>query len=131
MTIPVNILIVEDDANISLALKIILHRALVRAEITMVRDGQAALGQLHGGGFDLVISDWNMPRVSGLELLTAIRSNTSTQRLPFLMLTARSDVGSYGDMLNNEFSDYISKPFDNDVFVEKVLTLLEVAHDNH
>lgn len=129
MSKSVKILIAEDDANISLALKTVLHRALVDAEITTVSDGQAALGQVRGENYDLLISDWNMPRVSGLELLSAVRSNVSTQRMPFLMLTARADVGSYGELLNNEVGDYIAKPFDNEDLVAKVKALLGSAMD--
>lgn len=127
MSKSVKILIAEDDVNISLALKTVLRRALVDAEITMVSDGQAALGQVRHERYDLLISDWNMPRISGLELLSAVRSSVTTQRLPFLMLTARADVGSYGELLNNEVSDYIAKPFDNEDLVGKVKALLGSA----
>lgn len=121
------ILIAEDDANIALALGFLLRRAIGAVAITTVRDGQAALEQLQQGRYDLLVSDWNMPRLTGLELLTRVRADAQTQRLPFLMLTARSDAGSFTELSNADLTGYIGKPFDNDEFIEKVRALLRIV----
>lgn len=124
MDIPLKLLIAEDDTNIALALQILLRRAISGVLVTMVRDGQEAIELLRDGDYALVISDWNMPHATGLELLSFVRSNPHTQRLPFLMLTARPDGGDFKEFANAEITGYIGKPFDNDEFIKKVRELL-------
>jgi len=116
-----NILIAEDDANIALAVKTLLRKPTDGANITIVSDGQEALECLQQGDYDLLISDWNMPRLSGNELLAEVRANAATARLPFLMLSARSDVVS---SIGAGVTDYIAKPFDNAELVALVVKLL-------
>lgn len=118
------ILIAEDDANIALALKTIVRRALGGAAITIARDGQEALERLHAADYDLLISDWHMPRLSGPELLAAARATPRTRRLPFLMLTGHADAGDTLAQLNDAAADYIAKPFDNESLIEKIEKLL-------
>jgi len=121
MTKQKNILIAEDDANIALAVKTLLRKPTDGANITIVSDGQEALECLQQGDYDLLISDWNMPRLSGNELLAEVRANAATARLPFLMLSARSDVVS---SIGAGVTDYIAKPFDNAELVALVVKLL-------
>jgi two-component system chemotaxis response regulator CheY len=124
MTKQANILIAEDDAHIALALKMIIRKINNGGRITVVNDGEQALGALHEADYDLVISDWNMPLKTGMELLTEVRSNNDMKHIPFLMLTARTDLGSVKEALSFESTDYISKPFDNDEVAKKVISLL-------
>ena len=56
--------------------------------IDEAEDGQDALNKLRAGGFDFVVSDWNMPNIDGLELLKTIRSDATMAKLPVLMVTA-------------------------------------------
>lgn len=124
MTAPVNILIAEDEANIALALKTIVSKATNGGKVTMVGDGRQALTALQGGDFDLLISDWNMPNMTGLQLLSEVRANKRTEQLPFLMLTARADAGSVKAALVSGVTDYIAKPFDKHKLVDKVQRFL-------
>jgi len=124
MTEQINILIAEDDAHIALALKMIM-RKIVGAQITSVTDGRQALEELRQKHYHLLISDWNMPELTGMELLMQLRADDEYKNLPFLMLTARTDLTSVKEVLNIEHADYISKPFNNDALIEKVLKLLE------
>lgn len=120
----VNILVAEDDLNIALALKVVLRRAISNAVITTVRDGREALELLQQDNYNLLLSDWNMPQITGLELLTMVRSNPRTEQLPFLMLTARNDVDCNKPLFTTGTTRCISKPFDNVELVEKVIELL-------
>jgi two-component system chemotaxis response regulator CheY len=124
MTKPKSILIAEDDAHIALALKMIVRKAVAGAQVTVVADGRQALEKLKQGNYDLLISDWNMPELTGMELLTELRADDKIAPLPFLMLTARTDLASVKEVLEAEQADYISKPFDNEEVIEKVLQLL-------
>ena len=122
MTKQKNILIAEDDANIALAVKTLLRKPTNGANITIVADGQEALECLQQGDYDLLISDWNMPRLSGNELLAEVRANAATAHLPFLMLSARSDAVS---SMAAGVTGYIAKPFDNAELVALVVKLLD------
>lgn len=123
MASPINILIAEDETNIALALKTIIQKA-TGAYITTVTDGRAALNALDNERFDLLISDWNMPQVTGIDLLSQVRANPRTAQLPFLMLTARADASSVRAALGSGVTDYIAKPFDKDKLIEKVQRFL-------
>lgn len=121
------ILIAEDDANLTLALKVLLKRGVPGAAITSARDGQEALELLElleQSDYQLLISDWNMPRLTGLELLTQVRANPRTQQLPFLMLTGRADLEEARSRLSNDATSMIGKPFESDALITEVLKLL-------
>ncbi len=121
------ILIAEDDANIALALTVLLRRTISNAVITTVNDGQQAMRCLCDDNYALVISDWNMPCITGLELLSFVRTTPQTQRLPFLMLTARIDVAGFSELSNDDITGHIGKPFDTDEFIRKVKQLLRMV----
>ena len=120
----IKILVVEDEANIALAVEMVVLRAVSDCSVALADDGFEALELLAEGGFSLIISDWNMPNMSGIELLNAVRRDERTEHLPFLLLTARNDISSVQAMFDSVITDYVSKPFDNDVLAAKVLTLL-------
>ncbi len=124
MTEQKNILIAEDDAHIALALKMIVRKLTGGGKVSIVSNGEQALTVLSEAGYDLVISDWNMPLKTGMELLKEVRSNKHMRHIPFLILTARTDLSSVKEALSFVATDYISKPFDNDDIVKKVLKLL-------
>lgn len=94
-------------------------RKLVRAalkEIGLVNTVQAksgldAIGRLEEGGVELVISDWNMPELDGLELLKWIRSSGRFKHLPFLMVTARGEREHVIKAVQAGVNNYIIKPF--------------------
>lgn len=73
----------------------------------MLKDAQAA-----GQPFDLVFSDWNMPKMNGFELLIAVRKDSDLAQLAFVMVTANSDEGAVVDAMRAGVSDYMVKPFD-------------------
>jgi len=120
----VRILVVEDEENIRLALKTIARKHLPCDEVIACEDGQDAWDKLQTEAFSLVISDWNMPRKTGYELLESMRGNEQTRSIPMLLLTARSDKNSVINALQAGVSDYITKPFDKDMLVQKAAKLL-------
>ncbi len=122
-----NVLIVEDETRIQLALKKIVGKTINNSNVTVVADGQAALESLAKGEYSLLISDWNMPRMTGLELLSKVRANKKTEKLPFLMLSARTDAVSVKSALKLGVTDYISKPFNQAKLVAKLVKLLSPA----
>ena len=83
-------------------------------------DGQVALAKLRGGGFDFVISDWNMPNMTGLELLKQVRCDPSLKHLPVLMVTAEAKKENIIEAAQAGASGYIVKPFTAATLDEKL-----------
>lgn len=117
------VLIAEDDYAISLAIKTIVASSC-DCELTIVKDGQSAWQAAQTQELDLIISDWNMPLMTGEELLKNIRSNEKTIDTPFLMLTARSDKDSVLDAIDAGVTEYMHKPFDRQALISKISALL-------
>ncbi len=74
-------------------------------------DGQTALPMLRSGDFDVLITDWNMPRMTGLELLKAVRAEPSLSSLPVLMVTAEAKREQIIEAAQAGVNGYIVKPF--------------------
>jgi two-component system, chemotaxis family, chemotaxis protein CheY len=75
--------------------------------------------------FNFIISDWNMPMMTGLELLKKVRSDELYERLPFLMLTAESEQGSVIQAIKSGVSSYVVKPFSEEVLKRKINEIFE------
>lgn len=120
-----NILVAEDEKNIAIALGAVLKKGIKDVTVKIVHDGDQAVEELSKSKFDLILSDWNMPKMTGVELLAKVRSVDTLKNIPFLMLTARGDKGSVVTALKSGVTEYIAKPFDNKILIEKVLSLLE------
>ena len=87
-------------------------------------NGKDALAKLAGGGFDLVITDWNMPEMDGLDFIKALRSSGETKNIPVLMVTTRSVEQDVKDALLAGANNYIVKPFTPQVLKETIDQLL-------
>ncbi len=88
-------------------------------------DGRDAIGKLAANpNINFVITDWNMPGLSGLDLSKAIRADESTAKLPILMVTTRGVKEDIIEALQARVSDYIVKPFTPQILKEKIELLL-------
>ena len=87
-------------------------------------DGSAALQKLRERSFDLVISDWNMEPITGLQLLKEIRSDASLRDLPFIMITAESRTEDVIAAKQAGVNNYIVKPFNADTLKNKIQSVL-------
>lgn len=118
------ILVVDDETSITRLVRMMLLDMGVQ-QIFTARDGREALDFL--GGFDdlidLVICDWNMPRITGLEVLQQIR--TVDPDAPFLMLTGRADQDSVVAARDHGVSDYLLKPFSPEQLRAKLQGIVE------
>ncbi|MFQ5775035.1 MAG: response regulator [Kiloniellaceae bacterium] len=117
-----NILVVEDNPGTLKLIQAVLKDMGV-AQVRTAMDGRDAQAYLDGGAgaINLVICDWNMPHMSGLELLKQVRA--SRPDLPFLMITARGTMDSVIAAKKNGVSAYIVKPFAPAQLEEKVASL--------
>ncbi len=89
-------------------------------------DGRDALGKLSANSdINFIITDWNMPGMSGLELVKAIRGDASIASLPILMVTTRGVKEDIIEALQARVSDYIVKPFTPQILKEKIEAIIK------
>jgi len=95
-------------------------------EIVEAGDGQEGIDKLTTGGVtvDFVITDWNMPNMTGLELTKAIRSDDNLKHLPILMVTTRGLKTDIIEALKAKVNNYVVKPFTPAVLKEKMDAIL-------
>jgi len=104
------ILIVDDQKSLRDLLREVLHD-LDLPEVDEAADGEAALAKLGAGPYELMISDWNMPNMNGIQLLRAVRANPSLRALPVIMLTGESAREQVIEAIKLGVSGFIKKPF--------------------
>ncbi|MGB5672868.1 MAG: chemotaxis response regulator CheY [Sedimenticolaceae bacterium] len=90
-------------------------------------DGVTALPMLQGGSFDLLITDWNMPGMRGIDLLKAVRSDDKLRGLPVLMVTAESKRDQIVEAAQAGVNGYVVKPFTVRTLEEKINRIFERA----
>lgn len=117
------ILVVDDFASMRVIIKKALA-ALGYENISEAAGAVDAVRKIEGGeSFDFIISDWNMPDMSGLELLTYIRSAEKMKATPFLMVTAEAQRENIISAAKAGVSQYIVKPFTSESLQEKIETI--------
>ena len=114
-----NILVVDDFSTMRRIIKGLLQD-LGFANITEADDGLSALSLLKAGNFDLLITDWNMPGMQGVELLRQVRADERMKKLPVLMLTAEAKRAQIVAAAQAGVSGYVIKPFTAATLKEKI-----------
>jgi len=119
-----NVLIVDDYKTMLRIIRNLLKQ-LGFDNIEEATDGTEALQQLRSGTeFGLVISDWNMEPMTGLQLLREVRSDENLKRLPFIMITAESKSENVIAAKEAGVSNYIVKPFNAETLRSKMTSVL-------
>jgi two-component system chemotaxis response regulator CheY len=113
------VLVVDDFSTMRRIVKNIL-RQLGFVNILEADDGTTAVGILERERVDLIISDWNMPQMTGIELLRHVRSSEEIKDTPFLMVTAEAQQENIIEAVKAKVSNYIVKPFTADTLHEKI-----------
>ena len=113
------ILIVDDFSTMRRILKNILKQ-LGFTDLVEADDGTSALEELKKTQFDLIISDWNMPKMTGIDLLKKVRESEEHGKTPFLMVTAEAQKQNVIDAVKAGVSNYIVKPFTAEQISEKL-----------
>ncbi|HEY7577083.1 MAG TPA: phosphate regulon transcriptional regulator PhoB [Acetobacteraceae bacterium] len=116
------VLVVEDEAALATMLRYNLEKQGFRVE--EASDGQEALTRIAETRPDLVLLDWMLPQMSGLEVCRQIRRRQATRDLPVIMVTARTDDQDAVRGLNTGADDYIAKPFSMDALLARIRALL-------
>ncbi|AZD57891.1 Phosphate regulon transcriptional regulatory protein PhoB (SphR) [Pseudomonas chlororaphis subsp. aurantiaca] len=116
----VSVLVVDDASFIRDLVKKCLRNYFPGIKIEDAINGRKAQALLAREAFDLVLCDWEMPEMSGLELLTWCRGQESMKSMPFIMVTSRGDKENVVQAIQAGVSGYVSKPFTNEQLLTKV-----------
>src|SRR5580698_8737097 len=120
------VLVVEDEAALATMLRYNLEKQGYRVE--EAADGQEALTRIAETQPDLVLLDWMLPQMSGLEVCRQIRRRSATRDLPVIMVTARTEDQDAVRGLNTGADDYITKPFNMEALLARMRALLRRAN---
>lgn len=120
----IKVLVVDDFPTMRRIVKNLLKQ-LGFENIDEADDGVNALAKLKNGGFGLVVSDWNMPNMEGIDLLRAVRQEPAVKDIPFLMVTAEAEKEKVIEAIKAGVDNYIVKPFTAEVLKEKLEKIAE------
>ncbi len=114
-----NVLVVDDFNTMRRIVKNILKQ-LGFNNVSEAENGQRALEVLKKDRFDFVVTDWNMPVMTGLDLLKAIKADEQLKHIPVMMVTAEAQQQNIVEAVKAGASNYIVKPFTAEVMEEKI-----------
>jgi len=119
MNTDIDVLVVDDFPTMR---KIIMNllKQLGFKRIKEADNGEHALSIIKAGSVDFVITDWNMPKMNGIDLLKSIRADSGLKSMPVLMVTAEADKSSIVQAIQAGVNNYIVKPFTAETLKEKI-----------
>jgi two-component system chemotaxis response regulator CheY len=121
-----NVLVVDDSAAIRKILQRVLRQTgLLIGDIYDAGDGQEALEVLKTRKLDLVLSDINMPKMDGLQLLAAMKNTPEWRDIPVVMITTEGGETKVGEAVKLGAAGYVRKPFTADQIKEKLVGIVE------
>ena len=109
------VLIIEDEDALSTILE--YNLAKENFEVALATDGEEGLLKVEEFGPDIIILDWMLPKVSGIEVCRRIRSKPESRNIPIIMLTARSEEADRIRGLETGADDYVTKPFNVEILI--------------
>lgn len=121
-----NILIVDDSQSIRELIRAMLA-TIGKFKVDQSEDGNSALARINNSfylPYDLIITDMNMPGMTGLELLKVIRSTEKAKNIPVVILTADTAKESIAEAVSLGISGYIVKPFKPDKFISDIQKII-------
>ncbi len=118
------ILVVDDFTTMRKVVRNLLKQGGYE-NVVEAEDGVAALKVIKSQQIDFIISDWNMPNMTGIELLKAVRADAEISATPFLMVTAEALQDNVIAAVKAGVSNYIVKPFTAEVLSEKITKITE------
>jgi two-component system, chemotaxis family, chemotaxis protein CheY len=119
----IKFLVVDDFSTMRRIIKNLLHD-LGYVHVAEADDGSTALPMLQSGGFDFLITDWNMPGMAGLDLIKAVRADAKLAKLPVLVLTAEAKRDQIIEAAQAGVNGYVVKPFTAETLKEKLDKIL-------
>ncbi len=123
------ILVVEDDEKLLRIIRFHLNQMGFN-DIIDAENGDDALKTLHANRFDLIITDWHMPGMDGLDFFNALKNDESLNSIPVLMITGEAQREKMVQALNNGIKHYLVKPFDGKDLKKEIEVLLDIKMQN-
>ncbi len=117
---PLKVLIVDDASFVRDTVKRTLRQFISRIEIHEAVDGRRAVAQMKVNKIDLILSDWEMPEMTGQEFLQWVREESDYPKVPFVMVSSRGDREHVVEAIKMGVNDYLSKPFTPEELMQKV-----------
>jgi len=117
------VLVVDDFSTMRRIVRKIL-KDLQFQDVIEAENGAEAFQLLQTNKVDLIVSDWNMPTMTGLELLKKVRADERLKGLPFLLVTAESQKENIIEAIQAKVSNYVVKPFSPAVLAEKLAKII-------
>ena len=117
-------LVVDDASFVRDLVKRTVRQRFPVIETTDVQNGRRAQSLMSRTSFDLVLCDWEMPEMSGLELLQWMRQQPQYQKVPFIMITSRGDKDHVIEAVKEGVSEYLGKPFSPDGLSKKIIKVM-------
>ena len=115
-------LVIDDSKAMRIILKQILES--IGGQVEEAGNGKEGLEKLKSmGQADLVMVDWNMPEMNGLDFVRAVRAEPNYRKLPIMMVTTETESSQMGKALAAGANEYVMKPFTKDVIQEKMKLL--------
>ncbi len=121
-----NVLVVDDAATMRRIVRSLLRELGIK-NVREAEDGEMAFEDLKRQKADLVVSDWAMPKMTGIELLRAIRQDEALKETPVLMVTAESKKENIMEAVQAGVNNYIVKPFNSKTLEEKLNKIFKIA----
>jgi len=122
----ISVLVIDDDPT-TRRIVTRLIKQIGFTTFTEAGNGEEAFAQLESTKFGLILSDWDMPVMNGLQLLEKVRSDERFQDLPFIMITANDAKENILKAVRAKVSQYIVKPFTAPALREKIDKVLKIA----
>jgi DNA-binding NtrC family response regulator len=118
-----NVLVVDDERTVCNSCKKILSREGYNVDVAL--SGEEALGKVKGNGFDLVITDWKMPNIDGIEMAKRIKKEKPATAV--IIITGYPSVESSIEAIRSGIADYVPKPFSPEELTDAALRVLQKA----
>ncbi|MDB5051674.1 MAG: hypothetical protein JWO30_4745 [Fibrobacteres bacterium] len=118
------ILLVDDSSTMRRIERNTLEK-LGHTDVTEAEDGADALKKLAAGKFDLILMDWNMPNMTGIEALKKIKADETLKAIPVIMVTSESEKTRIIEALQSGAANYVVKPFQPETLKEKITAVIK------
>jgi two-component system, chemotaxis family, chemotaxis protein CheY len=116
--------LVVDDSSTMRRIIINTLNKLGHTDVVEASNGREGIDRATGGPVDVIITDWNMPEVSGIDFIRTIRAQEKTSQIPVLMVTTNAAKDDIVEALRAGVNNYVVKPFTPDTMREKIEALL-------
>jgi len=120
-------ILLVDDSNTMRRIEKNTLEKMGYTDVTEAGDGAEAVSKASQGGFDLVLMDWNMPTMTGIDALKKLKTQDSTRSIPVIMVTSESEKSRIMEALQAGAANYVVKPFQPETLQEKIAAVAKKA----